>query len=69
MRKRGYKFVTVSELLAAGKPEIVSTCYDRRPGDTNRYDVVQLRRKTKRRGLRRKWPRRKTPASSTWAPF
>lgn len=38
LKARGYTFVTVSELLAAGKPVIVPTCYDRRPGDTDRYD-------------------------------
>ena len=39
LHAKGYTFVTVSELLAAGTPEIVETCYDRRPGDTDRYDV------------------------------
>lgn len=34
----GYQFVTVSELLAAGKPVIATSCYDNRPGDTDRYD-------------------------------
>jgi peptidoglycan-N-acetylglucosamine deacetylase len=34
----GYKFVTVSELIAAGKPVIVPTCYNAKPGDTDRYD-------------------------------
>ncbi len=38
LKAQGYKFVTVSELLAAGTPEIVSTCYNLRPGDTDRYD-------------------------------
>ena len=28
----------MSELLAAGTPEIVQSCYDSRPGDTDRYD-------------------------------
>ena len=36
---KGYTFVTISELLAAGTPEIAATCYDRRPGDTDRYDA------------------------------
>ena len=36
---KGYTFVTVSELLAAGTPEITSTCYDHKPGDTDRYDT------------------------------
>ena len=34
---RGYRFVTVSELLAAGKPVIASTCYEQRPGDNDLY--------------------------------
>lgn len=33
LRAQGYRFVTVSELLAAGEPEIASTCYTWRPGD------------------------------------
>ncbi len=38
LKAKGFEFVTVSELLAAGKAEIVPTCYDSRPGDTDRYD-------------------------------
>lgn len=38
LRARGYTPVTVGALLAAGTPEIAATCYDARPGDTNRYD-------------------------------
>lgn len=38
LRAAGYDFVTVSELLAAGQPVIAETCYDSRPGDTDRYD-------------------------------
>ncbi len=38
LKARGFEFVTVSELLAAGKPVVVDTCYDSRPGDTDRYD-------------------------------
>lgn len=38
LKARGYEFVTVSELLAAGRPVIVAACYDNRPGDTDRYD-------------------------------
>jgi peptidoglycan/xylan/chitin deacetylase (PgdA/CDA1 family) len=40
LRKQGFEFVTVSELLAAGEPVVVPGCYDSRPGDTNRYDQV-----------------------------
>ena len=36
LKARGYEFVTVSELLAAGEPVISATCYDSRPGDTDR---------------------------------
>ena len=38
LRAAGYQFVTVSELLAAGKPVIAPTCYNNKPGDTDRYD-------------------------------
>ena len=33
---QGYEFVTVSELLAAGEPVMTASCYDDRPGDTDR---------------------------------
>lgn len=38
LKARGFEFVTVSELLAAGRPVIASTCYNAKPGDTDRYD-------------------------------
>lgn len=47
LKAKGFSFVTVSELLAAGKPEVVDTCYDRRPGDTDRYDVFFAPRRPK----------------------
>jgi peptidoglycan-N-acetylglucosamine deacetylase len=40
LKAKGYKFVTVSELLAMGKPVIAPECYDRKPGDVNRYDFL-----------------------------
>ncbi len=40
LKARGFEFVTVSELLAAGTPEVVSTCYDNRPGDSDKYDQL-----------------------------
>ena len=40
LKARGFEFVTVSELLAAGTPEVVSTCYDTRPGDSDKYDQL-----------------------------
>jgi peptidoglycan-N-acetylglucosamine deacetylase len=36
LREEGYSFVTVSELIAAGKPVIAKGCYESRPGDTAR---------------------------------
>jgi peptidoglycan/xylan/chitin deacetylase (PgdA/CDA1 family) len=38
LKAQGYTFVTVSELLAAGTPVLVPTCYDSKPGDTDKYD-------------------------------
>lgn len=43
LRKKGFEFVTVSELLASGKPVVSPDCYDSRPGDTNRYDFLARR--------------------------
>ena len=44
LKEQGYSFVTVSELLAAGKPVIAATCYLNRPGDTPRH-VAKLQPK------------------------
>ena len=38
LKAKGYRFVTVSDLLKAGRPVVTETCYDSRPGDTDRYD-------------------------------
>ena len=40
LTKRGFKLVTVGELLAAGRPVIASDCYDGHPGDTAQYDAI-----------------------------
>jgi peptidoglycan/xylan/chitin deacetylase (PgdA/CDA1 family) len=48
LRKRGYGFVTVSELLALGKPVAEPRCYDSRPGDTDRYDGLARRLENRR---------------------
>ncbi len=40
LKALGFEFVTVSELLAAGTPVISDTCYDSRPGDTDKYDFL-----------------------------
>ena len=54
LRARGYKFVTVGELLKAGKPVIAKTCYEVRPGDNRRYDLaVSKRVKRKKTNLRK----------------
>jgi len=40
LRAKGFTFVTVSELIARGKPVISQRCYDGKPGDTDRYDKL-----------------------------
>jgi hypothetical protein len=35
LQAKGFEFVTVTELLAAGEPVMSETCYDSRPGDTD----------------------------------
>ena len=40
LKARGFEFVTVSELLASGTPDIVDTCYDVHPGDSDKYDKL-----------------------------
>ena len=44
LRAEGYRFVTVSELLAAGQPDAVEQCYELQPGDNLRYDKQAGRR-------------------------
>ena len=44
LRDKGYKFLTVSELLKAGEPVYSEHgCYDSRPHDTDRYDALAAR--------------------------
>ena len=38
LKARGFGFLTVSELLARGKPVVAATCYGQKPGDTEIYD-------------------------------
>jgi peptidoglycan-N-acetylglucosamine deacetylase len=40
LRAMGFQFVTVGELLAAGQPVMSDTCYDSKPGDTDKYDTL-----------------------------
>ncbi len=50
---RGYEFVTVSELLATpgARPRFTPTCYDARPGDSDRYDDLSTRLETQYRAF------------------
>lgn len=57
LQKRGYQFVTVSELLASGQPVIASDCYDSHPGDTARYDAIFGDGTTHPRHTHKKGPR------------
>ncbi len=38
LQEKGYEFVTVSQLLKEGMPEVASECYELHPGDNWRYD-------------------------------
>ncbi len=38
LRGKGFRLVTVSELLRAGEPVAAEDCYELRPGDNGRYD-------------------------------
>ena len=44
LKAMGFEFVTVSELLAAGRPVTADTCFDSRPGDTDKYDFLYSKR-------------------------
>jgi peptidoglycan/xylan/chitin deacetylase (PgdA/CDA1 family) len=38
LEKKGYRFITVGDLLTRGRPVVTPTCFDAHPGDTDRYD-------------------------------
>jgi peptidoglycan-N-acetylglucosamine deacetylase len=40
LRKRGFQFSTVGELLAKGEPVIADSCYELKPGDNAKYDKL-----------------------------
>ena len=40
LREKGFRFVTVAELLRSGEPVAADTCYELRPGDNRRYDTL-----------------------------
>lgn len=46
LKAMGYRFVTVSELLRLGTPVMAQTCYDSKPGDTDRYDFLFAAKKS-----------------------
>jgi len=46
LKEEGYRFVTVSELIAAGKPVIADKCYLNRPGDALRVAHAKRRLKS-----------------------
>lgn len=52
LRAAGYRFVTVSDLIAAGRPQTAQACFIERPGDTARYDVAAKHTKRKGAGQR-----------------
>ncbi len=39
LKADGYRFLTVADLIKAGKPVAANACYITRPGDTARYDA------------------------------
>ena len=43
LKEQGYSFVTVSELIAAGKPVIATRCYQNNPGDMTRIARSSVR--------------------------
>ncbi|MDJ0512435.1 MAG: polysaccharide deacetylase family protein [Methyloceanibacter sp.] len=49
LKDKGYRFVTVSELLDAGEPVIAQSCYTERPGDQRYYAKVKKRRKARKK--------------------
>ncbi len=67
LRARGFEFVTVRELLAAGTPEIASTCYERRPGDNLRYDMARLRKEPQQRAAPRAMPPAGAAPQPAWS--
>jgi peptidoglycan-N-acetylglucosamine deacetylase len=44
LKEQGYSFVTVSELIAAGKPVTATRCYQNNPGDMTRIARSSVRR-------------------------
>ena len=49
LKEQGYRFVTISELLAAGEPVIAQSCYTERPGDQHRVAHIKKRRRARKK--------------------
>ena len=49
LKAEGYRFLTVADLIKAGKPVAATSCYITRPGDTARYDAKLTRRTSAKR--------------------
>jgi peptidoglycan/xylan/chitin deacetylase (PgdA/CDA1 family) len=67
LRRRGYEFVTVTELLNSkgARPLFASTCFDRRPGDTDHYDALAVRLEAAYRRFRERFaPARRAPLAA-----
>ena len=43
LKAEGYRFLTVADLIKAGRPVAATACYITRPGDTARYDAKLVR--------------------------
>jgi hypothetical protein len=46
LRKHGFDFATVGELIEKGEPVIVDSCYELKPGDNVKYDKLFPRSST-----------------------
>ncbi|HLL27891.1 MAG TPA: polysaccharide deacetylase family protein [Xanthobacteraceae bacterium] len=62
LKAQGYEFVTIPELLSAGEPEIASSCFNLRPGDTDIYDHFLA-------GAEHGAAPKQNPASPAWDPW
>jgi hypothetical protein len=75
LKEQGYGFVTVSELLKAGKPVIAARCYQNNPGDMTpvartsarrgNYDLFPIFSRPRACGGRARAP----PAAQAWVLF
>lgn len=66
LRKKNYEFVTVTGLLSApgATPVFADTCYDSKPGDTDRYDALARKLEVAFRQFKQSHSARSPKASS-----